>query len=348
MSNLQKIVQEGIEELRRFFEELPDLGVTHVLDCGKNEATLYDVKNDSVRKMSHSEVLTLHLTLERGDHLVCEIAHLGVERKSRSLSQPFNRVQLSTLYSNLEKNGIKLSLFPQQSTNLARRLFNFDDKSDENDVRAIACYLQEFPQTSLANPPKSFDFSDSKIEAFRFKSELNADCNYARFDSYKGEEDLCSEWIMNNLEDIADNLSDTARDAFGLIDRKRNGEFKDPSITGIYSVTAILLTYDGKLRKRADTKNLPGWYWVARNILSLGPCHFRGGVARSTLMYHCARHYIARHMDCKKVNENGKKVLRRRDDFENYEQELQFRYYRGLYRKSIRELFQVVKRMLEG
>ena len=64
-------------------------------------------------------------------------------------------------------------------------------------------------------------------------------------------------------------------------------------------------------------------------------------------MYHCARHYIARKMDCKRINENNKKVLRRREEF-NDEQELQFRYYRGLYRKSIRELFQVVKRMLEG
>ena len=343
----RSMAPRGIEELKEFFNQLPDLGITHVLDCGKCEATLYDVENDRIRTMSHSEVLAIHLILDKGDHLVCEIAHLGVERKIRSLSQPFNRVELSTLYNNLAKNGIKLSLFPQQSTNLARRICNFNEKSDETDVKAIACFLQKFPQTSLANPPKSFDFSDSKKEAFRFKAQLNADCNYARFDSYKGGEDLCSKWIMDNLEDIADNLSETARDAFGLIDRKRNGEFKDPSITGIYSVTAILLTYEGKLRKRKDTNSLPGWYWTARNVLSLGPCHFRGGVARSTLMYHCARHYIARKMDCKRINDNNKKVLRRREEF-NDEQELQFRYYRGLYRKSIRELFQVVKRMLEG
>jgi hypothetical protein len=346
MDDLSKIENE-LQMLKQFFEQLPDLGVTHVLDCGKCEATLYDIKNDRVETMDHDHILALHLKLEPGDHVVCESAHLGVERKNRSLSQPFDRFKLSKIYRNFEENGIRLSLFPQQTTNLARRICKFSEKSDETDVKAIACFLQKFPQTSLANPPKSFDFSDSKKEAFRFKAQLNADCNFARFDAYEGVKDLCSKWIMNNLEEIADNLSETARDAFGLIERKRNGEFKNPSITGIYSVSAILLTYDGQLRKRKDTDSLAGWHWTARNILSLGPYHFRGGVARSTLMYHCARHYIARKMDCKKLNENNKKVLLRREEF-NDEQELQFRYYRSLYRKSIRELFQVVKRMLEG
>ena len=113
MDDLLKI-REELDRLNEFFEQLPNLGVTHVLDCGKCEATLYDIKNDRVETMNHDHILALHLNLYPVDHVVCESAHLGVERKNRSLSQPFDRFKLSKIYRNFEENGIRLSLFPQQ------------------------------------------------------------------------------------------------------------------------------------------------------------------------------------------------------------------------------------------
>jgi hypothetical protein len=77
-------------------------------------------------------VLELHKRLEPNSTLICEYAHLGCDRKPLSLSQPFIADELKQIYNDLEKNSIKLKLFPQQSTPRACAYSGLP-KLDDND-----------------------------------------------------------------------------------------------------------------------------------------------------------------------------------------------------------------------
>ena len=90
--------------------------ITHVLDCGNTNSTIYYVKEDRVEVISHADVLNLPNKLPRGSQMVVENAHMGVPRTEKSLSQPFYADQLLEFYESVKNNGQKLWLFPQRST----------------------------------------------------------------------------------------------------------------------------------------------------------------------------------------------------------------------------------------
>lgn len=300
--------------------------ITHVLDCGKSMSTLYDVKADKVTSITHTEVLNLPNILPAGSELVCENAHLGVERTVRSHSQPFTRELLIELYEGFERNNQKLWLFPQQSTPRACAYSGLE-KDDNNDPVSIYKLLCDFPQISMRQPNKNFDPSPKLMEAWEFKDWTNVFCNQARTDDVPYTMDACSKWLINNLQSLYDRLSPEAR-MFFKFDRpaskthkKKTGEdimpnrwtgvaksdpryntFKwsgDMRTSAIYSIACTLINpidYDlgdaGQPRLRPYTQQLAGWDFVKRYVFCFTPNHQRGGVARSNLAYHTRRHYI--------------------------------------------------------
>ena len=200
----------------------------HVIDCGKNVSTTYDGKN--YQSLTHEEVLELPEKLKSGDLLVTEYSHMGVPRTQRSLSQPFTSRQLLDFYKKCEHRGIILKLFPQTSTpsainysakeiikvrNLDAEKFHKteDLKSDETDPMAIYNYMLAKENISLMNPPDSFEPSDVRKEGWKRKSQCTELCNQARSFHYV---DSNSDWIRNNAKEIAEKLSDEAKDCFGL------------------------------------------------------------------------------------------------------------------------------------
>ena len=201
---------------------------TIVIDCGKNGSTMYDGQNYA--SLTHAEVLDLPQKLNSGDSVITEYSHMGVPRTQRSLSQPFTSKQLLTFYEDCKDRGINLKLFPQKSTPSAinfsakeiikvrkldpQKVYKTEDlKSDETDPMAIYNYIFAKPNISLMNPPNSFNPSDVKKEGWKRKSQCTELCNQARSFHYIDDN---SDWIRSHLKQIADQLSDNAKNCFGL------------------------------------------------------------------------------------------------------------------------------------
>ena len=331
-----------------------------VVDCGNTHATRYDGVSgkhktveeavDSVVTVSHEDILKLPEELPEGTMLVSEYAHVGCPRQGKSKSQPFTEEELLDFYERCKQNNIVLKLFPQGSTPVALDLSGLE-KSDKNDPVAIFRFLERFPQTCLMNPPSSFDPSEVVLEGWKSKQEVTDILNFARCFDYDDPNDKNVQWIKERLEEIESQLSNRAKDVFGLTERKKSGadkgNFKDTKLSQMYSVLTLLRDADGNLRLREATGELSGWQNVKRRVIHMSPFHRRGGVARSNFYHHGIKHYVSRKMDNKVLNENNHRIVKKRKDF-SVQEEQEFRYHRGEYCKSIRELFQVMKRMLQN
>jgi hypothetical protein len=202
---------------------------TYVIDCGKNTSTMYNGKK--YESLTHEEVLDLPSKLNAGDVIVTEYSHMGVPRTQRSLSQPFTATQLLNWYEELKNRGITLKLFPQKSTPSAinysakeiiearnldpEKFYKTEDlKSDETDPMAIYNYMREKKNISLMDPPSNFEPSDTRKEGWKRKSQCTELCNQARSFHYIDDN---SNWIREKAKQIADNLSNEAKDCFGLM-----------------------------------------------------------------------------------------------------------------------------------
>lgn len=334
-----------------------------VLDCGKNESTIYDGKECT--RLSHQEVLNLPDVLEPGTTLVSEMAHLSVPRTMQSLAQPFTATELQTFYGRCRQKGIHLKFFPQKSTPRAQKYSNLP-KSDDTDPIAIYNLIQDFRQISLMKPRKDFKDDPIRVEGWSMKSYMNMLLNFARRYEYQHELDQNSQWIRDNIEKICDKLSDQAKLAFGLTDDARykrkdskrgieagDMNFNNVNLNQIYAVLSTLqgrITENGEMVsiisepiKRKSTQTLPGWDFARRHLLCMTPNHMRGGVARSNLYYHGARNWIAAQAKKDGFLLKGKN----RGEFSKQEDEA-FLRYRRIYRRSIKELFVAIKSILES
>ena len=335
-----------------------------VLDCGKNTATIYNSDTDTCKVISHLDVLKLPEELESGTTVIAEYAHLGCPRQKYSLSQPFTENLLVDLYTRFESKNISLKLFPQQSTPRATS-FSGLTKSDLDDPKSIYRLLQNFPQISLMNPPKSFETENIVKEGWAWKDTTNKILNVARRYSYESDEDQNSVFIKENIHHIYDTLSPVARDAFGLQTFKKTSKHgKEGTVNlnkinmcQIYSILAILRDFDGQLRLYRDTNYFPGNNFIKRYVICMTPFHFRGGVARSNLYYHGAMNWIIKKskeehgLSLKRkisvTDENGDKSERviRRGHFTPQEDAV-FLKYRKQYCKSIFEMVNFFKQHL--
>ena len=243
-------------------------------------------------------------------------------------------------------------------------------KSDINDPWAIWVFLDKNPQTSMANPPEKFS-SEEDPDLFReaiyeYKEDTNHLCNVARTYGYT---DKISNWIKGNIGYIHDNLSEDARGCFNFQKYKtgKSGQYEAGDIKvgkhgswtlkmpQLFSIAATLIDEDGKDRVRKETQESPGWGYVKRHVLCMSPFHLKGGTARSTLYYHGAKSWISSRVDNQLGIQDTKKCARggmvNTDNTKEgkkaftTEQEDEFRTSRKIYSNSIREVFQLFKRM---
>lgn len=346
---------------------------TYVLDCGTNKSTLYNSDTDKCDIITHSEVLALPDTLPEGSTLICEYSHLGCQRTEFSLSQPFTADELLRLYSELEDKNITLKLFPQKSTPRACSYANLP-KSDESDPKSIYILTRDFPQISMMNPPKTFEEHPKRLEAYDYKNYTSKYINMARRQEDAYSEDGCSKWIIDNIELLFDNLSDTAKSAFSkgttsqcqgvktkhrTMKRDKKGKVRMTTVSmqSLYAVICTLIDYDGNVRVRPSTGEMAGWQYIKRYVLCMSPFHFRGGVARSNLYWHGMKNWIKFMVQEDGLSFKGKS---RGGFFEDDgktkiegsmftpEDDAAFIKYRKQYADSIRELFQLTKKILNG
>jgi len=343
----------------------------YTIDFGHKASTIYNTDTDETQTISHKDVLNLPQELPAGSLVICEYAHLGCPRREKSLAQVFTEQELFRLYAEFRDNDIVLKLFPHQSTPRACS-YSQVVKSDFTDPKAIARLLQDFPEImdSLMNPPKSFDLSNNREESYDWVEESNFELNRARAgedkDKYRDQDDHNHQFLVEHCKEIYDELSEEARSAFNFtlykVANKNKGyqkgdvKINDLKLAAVFAVLVQLQDYDGNLRLREVTGELPGWKFVKRYAIKMTPFHFKGGVARSNLYHYGAKNWVsakmAEELGVKKTYIKSKRrggYYRQQDD--EYvppftpEEDNAFRKYRQKYCKAIKELFTICKKI---
>lgn len=284
---------------------------TLIADFGKNKVFTWNPHTDARGEFTPEEFLCLPKTLEPDKHLIVENAHMGVPKSKRSRAQFFTKEQLEKFSRDCKDNDINTELFCEQQTGRARNAAGLE-KDDENDMLAIFLHLKKYPHIALKKMPLHFDPSPVRQEGQDFKDDTTMFLNLTRGDGYEGyleEDNKLSVFLLGHLNKISLQLTDDGKNVFRLTDKNRYkrdcksgkaGDFKLNNsgicLPQIYSIASLFMDYDGNLRLRESTGELPGWNFVRKHVLRMSPYHWRGGVARSNLYYHGIRNYIAPRM----------------------------------------------------
>jgi hypothetical protein len=328
------------------------------LDCGKNSATYFD--GETVFTITHQELLELP-TKYPGYAFVGEDAHFGVPRTNDSLAQPFKAPELQRWYKLCRENDVILRLFPQKSTPRAK-LYSKLEKSDLDDPKSIYKLVLDFQEIKLKTPKSCFESTEVQKEGHRMKSKLNKVLNYARYGDYSDQNAI---WLKNNIEKLILSLSEDAKKCFNLdeatcrykVNNKKKGfkvgdlKMNEISIPQLYS---ILASMQGEIDEdslnilpnkvvRNSTGDLPSWTFAKKHLFCFSPFHQKGGVARSNLYYHGKKNWVI-----KQVKNKYEVNLRKKNRGEfSSEQDVVFRHYRKIYTSAIKEVFNVLRGLIQ-
>jgi len=320
-----------------------------VFDFGGQSWTGFN--GSTITTLSPEDFLRIEQWCPKGTILVAEYAHLGCVRTEKSLAQVYDAETLQDFYRRAYSLGIDIRLFPQSQTPKARAQTGFIEKSDEADAKAIYAYLLQEPSVlrSLKRPSRSFIAEQWRLAGWSYKDTTNAMLNVARRFDYAIEGDQITTFVLDNLERFAQALPDDAKEIFGLLHRKKDGSFyktgstNGPQLSKLYTLAALLLNDDGSLRYRPDTNKPPGISWLVRTQIAPSPCHHRGGIARSNVMWHGFRNYAISKMNTRKASVAGK-VLSHYDF--SPEQNQEFRRLRKDYMQAQRKMLSVMKSLV--
>lgn len=278
-----------------------------VLDCGQCGSHVFNSSSNEYHKIEHSDVISLNIPkLDEGDLIVVEEAHMRSQEKN-SLAQPFTYDQLKELERNSKDKNIEIRLFPQKSTPTARKVASLEnpdllEKTDENDVKAIAHFLKVSPNSfsSLKQfcPTTLDEYSERSKYIFDARTKLNQDINFARNQVYglkdNGYSDSVSKWIKKYSLVLASKLEDSSLRDFVGLELNKNGNalkdavknYKSEKLKFLYSIVNTILTPDGELRVRPDNGLVPYWKYVKEVYFGITPYHMSAGVTASNYKYH--------------------------------------------------------------
>jgi hypothetical protein len=293
--------------------------VTYVLfiaDFGGLGWHVLNTKTRQIFQLSLEQFLALDWLPPRS-FLVVENAHLGVPRSDYSLAQVYTANELLFLYAAIKAKQCKLGLFPQGLTPKARAMAGITKKTDAGDLQAIAWYIQHVLKgdiSSLRKPPSSFETTKRVEAGWTFQTENDGVLNVARRYKYTRPNDYVASLVGSDefLNALADKLSDNAKSFFCLTNDERHARFshkwkKSSARTQrLYTLMALFFHPDGYIRQRPDTKALPGMNWLKRNVLHFSPHHFKGGIARSNIMWHLFRNEAIKALGTRKLGPEGK------------------------------------------
>jgi len=278
-----------------------------ILDCGRRVAHVFNTKTRKYTQIEHIDVINLNiLGLNDGDLIVIEDAHMR-PRKSNSVAHPFTYEQLKYIEDNCKKRNIQIKLFPHKCTPTARKIASLKypellEKTDENDIRAIAYFLEEFPNSFATlkkfSPITPEEYEEKSKPIFEARNQLNEDINLARNEVYgledNGYSDAVTEWIKKYGLILASRLSDYDLCSFVGLDfnKQKNGlkdnvkNYTSDKLKLLYNLVSTILKPNGELRVRPDINLVPHWKYAKNVYFAITPYHMGGGVTASNYKYH--------------------------------------------------------------
>lgn len=280
-----------------------------------HEPFVFDSEVDSVedgaRAMDREEFLQLAYKLPKGTYIVGEYAHLGVPRRKNNLSHPFIEEELLYMYKICEENGVIMRFFPESQCPKALGYAKLP-KSEKYDPVATYKYITEvYGLKSLMKPKKHFEMSPVKIEGCSIRSDISNQLDIARRFSYH----VPLVKLITNQKlhtDFMDRLQKDTIDVFNIGHKvvRSNKEWgltagdwainqwRFHSYLGVWSCLIAEAWNEEEVRpeqelllRLRDTGDIMGLRFFKKHILGNSPQHFRGGVLRSNLMFHCFPSY---------------------------------------------------------
>jgi hypothetical protein len=241
--------------------------------CGRS----WDVDSSSAR----GELLGL----SGGTLVVAESAHLAVARTRRSLAQPFSADDLLDLYSAAKSAGITIKLFPHYHSGKRAREWaaaRFPEiqpskKTDAADAMALALYVVNCNEVSLADPPLSFARCPKRDFGKAVREYSSVALNAERTTGYAGRH-------MPSVVELGLGIYRARGRSIGEI--------------ACYSIASLIVTdVDAVPMVFVMNGSPPGVETWSRNVALMTPFHHDGGVARSNLMKHSFKPFLWRFGD---------------------------------------------------
>lgn len=286
----------------------------------------FHVWNGIYKRLTPDEFALLRFAAA-GDVIVIENAHL--QPKKKSLAQVYDIKQLLAIKQTADERGVSIRLWFHSQTPKWRAMLDMGDKSDEVDAQTVFEIVQRVGLTGLQyfNPrceyPERIQWAHEQID------DMNNLLNIARID-YKanncpavqlfmkgGRHGILSMVWKHHLETDR-NLADDCLRWFLGPDSFRQG----------ISLWAALIDYNGNSRRYQGKE--PGVKFVMNELLRMRPNHFRGGVARSNLMYYGFRNQVIGHLGIRK----GGKLTKRLHELDK-KQKAMWLAYRQRYRRAM-------------
>ena len=322
---------------------------TIFIDCGGLKCTVYWEDTGEFEELQPQDALTIQDRLNAGDTLIGEKSHFGDPKRGMSRAQYFEAEELLEWYQSCRDKGIELGFFSSIMTEKARRIFGIQPKTDKNDLRAISKYLKKFPQYQIMKPRTTLETHPLVEEGWEVKEEIKDMLNLSRDRKYVDPDDKASQLLTEALPEITQRVKSNTKDAFGLKVKKNGNMMKsDLKFCQLYTIWSTLIDFDGTIRLREPTGRPAGWKYVKKHIFRFSPHHGNGGTARSNLYWHGMPKYIAKKQGNKLPNKKGHlTVLKKFENFTDQEWE-SFRKYRKEYRDAVRDMFQVMRKMVVG
>lgn len=278
-----------------------------VCDIGKNFTHVYNPETKNYYKIEHSDFIKLNIPeLQSGHSIVVEDAHLRTQ-EDNSLAQAFKLEQLQEIGKLADKNNNEILSFPQKVTPKTRKITSICigsellDKTDENDVKSIAFYLECFPNIfdtlKPFNPISLEQHEKEKSHVYADRNSLTEDSNAARNERYgikSSYDDAVTRWIKKYISILAFRLDDETREFAGLeLNSKRNAlkpallNYTSDKLKFLYGVVnTVLDPKTGNPRVRSDNGLPPYWKYAKEVYFGITPYHMHAGVTASNYKYH--------------------------------------------------------------
>jgi hypothetical protein len=304
------------------------------IDFGSGRANLHLLREGrDIVGVLFKDFTSVVKSLPHGCLAVCDDAHLGRPQTSRSLAQPFAAGQLREIYDTFATMNSLLRLFPHQNSRKAREwaanhcedgLVDSDKTTDINDARALAFYVGHNNSIALRKPPSNFDRGDVREYGALVREASNIVLNAARVRGYSGE-------VFPSIATVARKLLNRVGEVRGFVNNEKVA----------FTIAALTMTeIEGvPFRFTFNGKQIGSKAFLTHVVMS-SSCHYRGGVARSNLMWHRFRAFFS---DIASAAGEPVKVGRKFVPFGSFtdEQELQRRMAMKAFRKQIKEAYRV-------
>jgi len=332
---------------------------TFIMDCGQCHSHVLNTATDEYTILTHDKIVNLDIPdIEQGDRIIVEEAHMR-SQENNSLAQPFTYEQLKTIHQKAEEMQIEIRLFPHKCSPTARKVASFEDpelleKTDENDIRAIAHFLKvspnSFTQLKPFFPVRTSEYQEKSESKFEDRTKLNEQSNYARNLKYGlkgayGHEDAVTSWIKNNVTRLAGEVGDADILSFFGVEFNRNKsalkpivlEYKSEKLKRLYNVVLTILQPDGQLRLRSDV-GLPAYWKYAKEVyFGITPYHMNAGVVASNYKWHLRKASSPCKLSMSLESKKGMKVL---EDYNKIKEE------RSRSDKKLRVVWNAVRKMI--